>query len=60
MEKNIDIQTSTEADSQVENNAEDGKDNQQYIEINMGVGVYDVNNPDFNEQDVSVNDSTKP
>ena len=27
-------------------------DQKQYIEINMGVGIYDVNNPDFNEEDL--------
>ena len=29
------------------------QDNKQYIELNMGIGIYDVNNPDFDEKQLS-------
>ncbi|CAI2371978.1 unnamed protein product [Moneuplotes crassus] len=57
---NIDIQTNTEADSQAEQTADPSQSNKQYIEINMGVGVYDIKNPEFNEKDVCLQESKKP
>ena len=51
---NIDIEgvwESTDNGSEARADKHDLADGKQYIEINMGVGIYDINNPDFNEHD---------